>query len=357
MAITKAFDTSRHNHPPTYQYPNGVPFDLDVTYADGYRIWMGRIAVGNYYKDAWFHPDLIAARAAGFICLAYFVSTPEYPDNLQFEKFIEALDGKKIDGVVLDAELSRGQTPVRVTACNQYLADRFSEMYPDWVWLYTGPSFADTYLLSDLGLPLFIANPGPGNGMNYNSSPAMPKQYDNDDYIAWQKSWKHTIPGIPDPTTDYTEVQMSEAEARAYFGMDEPESEEDMTEISEKLDLILENQGIIIAMLDGDGGEEPPVVPPVVPPPAANYFVRVTIPRANARFQKGENANGLPIMQIYPSDSSPVSERIQFVEDTLLRVLPDKVRADGGGYYYLLLDREGRNDEDLYLRDQDCVKW
>lgn len=99
-----------------------------------------------------------------------------------------------------------------------------------------------------------------------------------------------------------------------------------------------------------------PAPPPVDPPPAVEYRVRVSIPRANARFARSHNANGLPIMEIYPSDTSPVSERIQFTENTLLRVLPDKVRADGGGYYYLLLDHEGRDDEDLYLRDLDCVK-
>ena len=191
--------------------------------------------------------------------------------------------------------------------------------------------------------------------MNLNPMPAMPERYEDDDYIAWQKDWKHAIPGVPDTTNDYTEVQMSEQEARAYFGVDE--SEDDMTVITEKLNLILENQGIIIAMLDGaEPPVEPPVVPPVVPPPAASYWVRVTVPKANARFAKSHNANGLPIMQIYPSDSSLVSERIQFAENTLLKVSPDKVRADGGGYYYLLLDWEGRDDEDLYLRGQDCVK-
>ena len=115
-------------------------------------------------------------------------------------------------------------------------------------------------------------------------------------------------------------------------------------------------------MLDGaEPPVEPPVVPPVVPPPAASYWVRVTVPKANARFIKSWKKNPdtgveTPIMEIYPSDNSLVKDRIQFVEDTLLRVSPDKVRADGGGYYYLLLDWEGRDDEDLYLRTQDCVK-
>jgi len=356
MAIVKAFDTSRHNHPLTYQYPNGVPFDLDVTYADGYRIWMGRSAVGNYYIDEWFRRDYDAARAAGFICLAYFVSTPEYSDAQQYDKFIQALDGREIDGIVLDAELSRNQTPFRVTTCNQYLANRFTQMRPGKVWLYTNKNFADNYLLSDLGLPLFVANPGPGNGMNFNPKPVMPKRYGADDYIAWQKDWKHTIPGVADPTTDYTEVQMSEAEARAYFGMDEPGEDEDMSEILEKLDLILENQGIIIAMLDGGGGEEPPVVPPVIPPPAASYYVRVTAPdRTNARFMNGKNGNGVPIFQIYPSDSSPVSERIQYKSGVLLEVLPQKIDGDSNIDCFLLVGRKA-GGEQLYAWTKEVEK-
>jgi len=354
MAIVKAFDTSRWNH------TNDEPIDFELAFQvtppdeNGYRIWSGRASVGNYYIDPWFRPDFDAARAAGFICVPYHVTTPEYPDDLQVDKFIEALDGRIPDGVVIDAELHRNQTPVRVTACNRYHAERFSQMYPGRVLFYTNASFANTYLLSNFGLPLFVANPGPGGGMNYNPAPYLPRLWNG--FIAWQKDWKHAIPGVPDTTTDYSEFQMSEAEARAYFGMDEQEDDE-MSEILEKLDLVLENLGIIIAMLDGaEPPVEPPVVPPVVPPPAASYWVRVTVPKANARFAKSHNANGLPIMQIYPSDSSPVSERIQFTEGTMLTVIREKVRADGGGQYYELTARRGRNDETLFNRDDDCIK-
>jgi GH25 family lysozyme M1 (1,4-beta-N-acetylmuramidase) len=358
---TKAFDTSRHNHPITNQYPNGVPFDFNAAYADGYRIWIGRASVGNYYIDPWFSADYEAARAARFICLAYHVSAPECDNEEQVLNLMDALGGWTPDGIVLDAELSRNQTPRRVTDCNQYLAGRFEQMSPNRVLLYTNLNFGNNYLLSNLGLPLMVANPGPGGGMNFNPSPAMPKWWN--EYVAWQKDWKHTIPGVADPSVDYSEFQMSEQEAREYFWVDDGEEDNEMT-ILTKLDEILINQGVIISnqgiilnyLHDGVTPPAPPVEPPVVPPPAVNYFVRVTIPRANARFAKSQNANELPIMQIYPSDNSLVSERIQFTEDTLLRVIPNKERADGGGYYYMLLDWEGRGDEDLYLRDADCVK-
>ena len=137
------------------------------------------------------------------------------------------------------------------------------------------------------------------------------------------------------------------------------EDEEDMA-IEAKLDEILANQeiiigsmGIIIAALD----DAPPAPPPVEPPPAdPAYFVRVNVDKANARFSKAKNANGLPIMQIYPSDSSLVADRIQFVNGELLRVVKDKVRADGGLYFYQLVTWFGGENETLYLRDSDCMK-
>lgn len=353
MAITKAFDTSRHNHPLTNEYPNGAPIDFQEAYANEYRVWMGRLAVGNYYTDAWFQPDLAAARATGFICLAYFVSTPEYSDDEQLERFLRALGGQKIDGVVLDAELSRDQTPVRVTACNQYLADRFSEMYPDRVWLYTGPSFADTYLLSDLGLPLFIANPGPGNGINLNPWPAMPKRYEDDDFIAWQKDWKHTIPGVPDPTTDYTEIQLNEVEVRAYFDMSEEEEDEMLPEIVEKLNLILDNQETIIAMLSGG---TPPTPPPADPPAPKKYYVRVTAPdKTNARFVYGKNGKGKPIFQIYPGDSSKATERIQYKNGALLEVWPEKIDGDSDIDCYELVGKTAGGKQ-LYAWSNEVAK-
>lgn len=352
MVITKAFDTSRWNH------PNDEPIDFAQAYSDGYRIWSGRASVGDYYIDPWFRADFDAARTAGFICVPYHVIAPERPDNLQVEKFIEALDGRDPNGVVIDVELHRDQTSVRITACNRYHADRFKQMYPGRVLLYTSQAFANAYLLDKFGLPLFVANPGQGGGMNYNPEPSLPHMWTS--YIAWQKDWEHIIPGVPDTTTDYSEFKMSETEARKYFGMDEQE-EDDMSEITEKLDLILENQGIIIAMLDG-GGEEPPVVPPVTPPPpveppSALKYVKVTAPdHTNARFIYGKNAKGKPIFQIYPGDSSKANERIQYKNGVLLAVYPEKIDGDGDIDCYELIGRMAGDGKQLYAWTKEVMK-
>ena len=141
--------------------------------------------------------------------------------------------------------------------------------------------------------------------------------------------------------------------------------DEEMTEILDKLnqllanqEAILENQGIIIAALDDVAPPAPPPVePPPAEPPSTIGYVRVTAdPRANARFSKAANANGLPIMEIYPSDSSPVSERIQFTAGMSLTVIRERVRADGGVMLYELTAHQGRNGEALFVRDQDCIK-
>jgi len=346
---TKAFDTSRHNH------GNDAPIDFDAAYEDGYRIWIGRASVGNYYIDPWFAPDFDAARAAGFICLAYHVTTPEYPDAQQVEKFIQALAGREPDGVVIDAELSRNQTPMRIWDCNRYHADRFKQMYPGRVLFYTNKSFGDAYLLDNLGLPLFVANPGPGGGFNYAPAPALPKYWNS--FIAWQKSWKHDIPGVPDPTTDYSEFEMSEAEAREYFQMSEEEDEDMSQEILSKLDQVLANQVSILAILNGgEAPTPPPVVPPVEPPADPVYSVQVVVEKTNARWSKAKNANGAPIMQIYPRDNAPVAERIQWFEDEFLVVKPAKIKADGGMYYYELEYLTGRGGEILYVKADDVMK-
>ena len=197
--------------------------------------------------------------------------------------------------------------------------------------------------------------------MNTNPAPYLPRLWD--DYIAWQKDWKHAIPGVPDTTTDYTEVQMSEAEARAYFRMDE--SEEDEMAIEQKLDDILTNQGVIISnqgiiLQYLHDGAQPPVEPPTPPappvPPEPGYAVQVVVTKTNARWSKAKNANGAPIMTIYPRDNAPVSERIQFFEDYFLAVVPEKIRADGGVQYYELATIKGRDGEVLYVKAADVMK-
>lgn len=77
---------------------------------------------------------------------------------------------------------------------------------------------------------------------------------------------------------------------------------------------------------------------------------------ALAFFAKSYNAAGRPVMQIYPGDSSPDSERIKIPRGTIVLALENPVTADGGGKYWQLVDYKGRNKEVLFLRALDATK-
>ena len=81
----------------------------------------------------------------------------------------------------------------------------------------------------------------------------------------------------------------------------------------------------------------------------------ITAERANARFFKDVNQAGRPIMEIYPSDTSPVNQRVQYANGTLPLVYPGRVVADGGIGFYKLVTVPGLGYPDLYLRETDGV--
>lgn len=101
--------------------------------------------------------------------------------------------------------------------------------------------------------------------------------------------------------------------------------------------------------------------PTLEPHPEGTAWVLVTPENedkdwALAWFQKGENNNGYPIMEIYPGDSSPVEDRIKIDRGEVVLVYDELIRADGGGRFWKLVDYEGRDGEELYLRAEDVTK-
>jgi hypothetical protein len=89
-------------------------------------------------------------------------------------------------------------------------------------------------------------------------------------------------------------------------------------------------------------------VPP--PMPVSISIKTVAVDKANARYASGYNATGRPIMHIYPSDTAPVSQRVQWLKGTAVEVLSDEVKADGGGVYYELRDSTPYTEVKLYIR-------
>ena len=364
----KAFDTSRHNHEMVDPHPDGLPIDFAAAYVDGYRIWIGRASVGNYYIDPWFQRDFDAAKAAGFIVMAYHVTHPELTTESQITNFLKALGDRHPDAIVIDSEVSGGQSADRCTECLFEHAEVFTILLdddPDRVLCYTNANYANKYLLATDELDLIVANPGYQNGMNTNPSPAMPELWD--EYLGWQKDWKHFIPGVPDYTTDYSEFEMELDEALERFKYETPTTpptsgECDLSEVLDKLDLVLENQALILAKLNET--PTPPSNPDPDPTPAPKYYVALKVDKTNTRFVYGwktkKDGNKVPIMQIYPSDSSLVKDRIQILKTQHAKVEvypPSRIEADGTDqYFYKLVNFVGRNGEELYIDAHDCMK-
>lgn len=335
----KIFDTSKHNH------KNDAPIDFVKAKAAGYTAWCGRASVGDYYIDPWFHRDYDAALAAGLICLAYHVTVPPNNAGAQIANFLAALDGRKPRGVVIDMEWNNVvSTPQRVTECNQAHADAFWSL--DWwpsVIAYTNQNYANNYLLNDLNLPLWVASPGAGGVMNPQPLPSMPRMWT--DYLMWQRSWTEAIPGVPDATTDYSEWN-GYGTIEEYFDVETLPGDDMSAEIIARLTRIEEK---IDQLLVGDDA----TLPPPIPDDVAAVIVTAE-PRANARFQTGTNGAGKMILAIYPKDTAPANERIQFANGTLLKVDDAAIYTDGGVKVYKLLEHKGRGGETLYIRDADA---
>jgi len=73
-------------------------------------------------------------------------------------------------------------------------------------------------------------------------------------------------------------------------------------------------------------------------------------------FVKKFNDSGRPVMEIYPSDSSPASERIKIPAGERVQAYNEVIKADGGAKFWKLVDYTGNAGEELYLRQVDVMK-
>jgi len=90
--------------------------------------------------------------------------------------------------------------------------------------------------------------------------------------------------------------------------------------------------------------------PVPLPIPVSVSVKTIIADKANARYASGYNAAGRPIMHIYPSDTAPVSQRVQWLKGTAVEILSDEIKADGGGVYYELRDSTPYTEVKLYIR-------
>ena len=125
---------------------------------------------------------------------------------------------------------------------------------------------------------------------------------------------------------------------------------------NELIDFIeeLKAAGVIVSVTVNVTIAETGAAAPVPPPMPVSMSVKtVAVDKANARYASGYNAAGRPIMHIYPSDTAPVSQRVQWLKGTAVEILSDEIKADGGGVYYELRDSTPYAEVKLYVRKDD----
>ena len=92
-------------------------------------------------------------------------------------------------------------------------------------------------------------------------------------------------------------------------------------------------------------------------PVEVTNVLEITAVKANARCVRGYNNVGRPIMMIYPEDSAPVKDRVQYTVGTLVDIGGGIIKADGGGRFYSVAEEVKKNGvvvtTPLFIREQD----
>jgi GH25 family lysozyme M1 (1,4-beta-N-acetylmuramidase)/uncharacterized coiled-coil protein SlyX len=197
------------------------------------------------------------------------------------------------------------------------------------------------------------------------ATPTLPIGWTNEMVRMWQRgiSGKHSwIPDVPavQGSVDYNLFYGTVEELRAYIGIgvvepppdDECKCQEEIAALDERItnaeiniatltqQLAETNQTLevfsiklteledrVTALEEGD--TDPP------PPPIGYTQAIVTDDKTLAKYQKGTNNNGYPIIEgnIYEDDDG---KRIRWNNGDKLLVYPAKIRADGGTYWHRL---------------------
>ena len=365
--VVLGVDLSRHN---------ADPIDFDQVYSAGYRFVIFKASEGSSYRDPQFEARWPRAYGANLRLMAYHFFRDGAGGAIQAENFLSAIDGmyqavNRNTRVWLDVEAFDGIT---VTTRRVRISDFLTMVHP------LGGVYSSPYLWQVLTNNMPLPEGAAGWVAHWTSAdqPIIPGGWTRAGTRLWQigiagsHSWVPAVPGVP-----------GRCDVNIFFGdlaaLDEwlgdqnppPPPQGSLEErvidleqwkwtVEDRL-VVLEDrtlaQGGAIMGLDERVKvleENTPAPTPPLPEPADYREFVITADRANARFIHSFNVKKrYPIMQIYPSDSAPVSERIQFARGEVLRVQPDKVDTDGSMDYYRLCDRQSPEGDDLYLREVD----
>jgi hypothetical protein len=92
------------------------------------------------------------------------------------------------------------------------------------------------------------------------------------------------------------------------------------------------------------------------PEPTGETMLVTAKVKVNTRFVWRRNDAGAPIMQIFPKDNAPVSDRVQIAKGRPILVYKKSVTADGGGIYLCMAGSQKRFGKTLYVRKTDTKK-
>lgn len=113
-----------------------------IAYSKEIRFVALRATIGNYYIDSEFNKLWAKLKGSGIYVSAYHVLTPEYSAESQLNKFFSAMGDKEPDfPVVLDCELTRGQTQSTITKRISQILLGLEEKYGRKPLIYTRMSW------------------------------------------------------------------------------------------------------------------------------------------------------------------------------------------------------------------------
>jgi len=339
--------------------------NFNVMRAQGIEGVCMRATVGNYYTDPKFETYWRDAGNAGLLRSAYHVVAPENSAESQIDRF-DRVFGNRIPDfpIVLDCELVRDQTAERITNVIKKCCDLLENFYR--VMIYTSQGFWNGNVRRRAywkNYALWVAHYTTAN------KPLLPADWD--DWQMWQYTSKGNgkLYGASSSSIDLNRVHYED-----FLGNLPPSNGgggngnggvpvTDIQQVINDYNKLIEAEVPASVILQvnynysgdgqpGNGGSTPPPAPDTV-------FVQVTDDKALAHFIIGENAQDKPIMEIYPSESSPASERIRYNQGDKIEVYADKLSkddVDGGEGFWRIYSRWGDNGEHLFLQESKVTK-
>lgn len=335
--------------------------------------------------------EAIARRVRGLLWGAYHYFVPQYDPRAQARYFANLIGHYEGDKYVFECQLipildveykPSTMTPLQAMDAVRIFCQEFYVVTGVWVMIYTRKTWWDVNIARSqhfLQHKLMVAHYN-----SYITDPWIPLDWSENGktWTMWQYSadgnGRGAEFGAQSNSIDLSRYYGGRAQFKLdyadFFDQPSTELEDRVQDLEEQVALLSDAVASLISenaaqtnwlrdlseeianlkdrvtVLEGD----------VVTPPPATVTLRVTdSPKANARWQTGVKATGKPIWEIYPSDSSETSSRIQYTTDTILYAEPNLVDGEGGKCWKLVgvtAPTSNQFGNALYVREFDVVR-